>query len=95
MIFVFDSQSRDQERNEFAAEELHTLSSKIAGDDIPLLIFANKQDCEGAMSIEEIEKILHPHDLKQSNWHIQLCSAKTGDGLSQGFEWIGKIVRSK
>jgi len=94
-IFVFDSQDRYEGRGELAAKELHKFSSEIEEYGIPLLIFANKQDCEGAMSLEEIERILHPHDLKQKKWYIQLCSAKTGEGLYEGLEWIGNIVCPK
>ena len=94
-IFVFDSQDRYEGRGKHAAEELHRFSSEIEEYGIPLLIFANKQDCEGAMSLEEIQEILHPHDLKQKDWHIQLCSAKTGEGLYEGLEWIGSIVCPK
>jgi len=91
MIFIFDSQDKYPERYELAARELHRLSSEMAEYDMPLLVFANKQDGENAMSIEEINKILHPKDLKQKHWHIQPCSAKTGEGLYEGLEWIGNI----
>ncbi len=94
-IFVFDSTDRYEGRGKHAAEILHKFSSEIEEYDIPLLIFANKQDCEGAMGLEEIQEILHPHDLRQKNWHIQLCSAKTREGLYEGLEWIGRIVCSK
>ena len=95
VIFVFDSKDRDQERCDIAFDELHKLSSDLAEKDIPFLIFANKQDCEGAMTMEEVERVLQPHDLRHKKWHIQPCSAKTGKGLSQGFEWIGSIIRPK
>ena len=89
-IFIIDSE--DKNRIELAVQELHRLSSELAEYDIPLLVFANKQDSEGAMSLEEIAKILHPQDLKQKDWHIQPCSAKTGEGLYEGLEWLGSIV---
>ncbi len=91
-IFVFDSQDRYEERWREAAEMLHQFSSDIEKYGIPLLIFANKQDDKEALSIEEIKEILHPNDLKQKNWYIQLCSAKTGEGLLEGLDWIGNIV---
>ena len=53
-IFVFDSQDLYDNRIELTAKELHGLSSEIAAYNIPLLIFANKQDCEGAMNLENI-----------------------------------------
>jgi len=94
-IFVFDSKDRDPRRIKLAAEELHGLSSEIAAYEIPLLIFANKQDCEGAMSLEEVNEALQPQDLKQKKWYIQPCSAKTREGLSEGFGWLGSIIYPK
>ncbi len=93
MIFIFDSQ--DKGRAELAAEELHRLSTEMAEYKMPLLVFANKQDSEFAMSMEEIHAILHPHDFKQKHWHIQPCSEITGEGLHEGLEWIGKIICPK
>jgi len=86
-IFVFDSLDRDKERCENSAEELHRLSSQMA-EDRPLLIFANKQDFKDAMNMEEINENLRTRNLRQKTWYIQLCSAKTGEGLNEGFEWI-------
>jgi len=93
MIFVFDSQDDAEYRQEIAAEELHRLSSEMAEYGMTtLLIFANKQDSKNAMSMEEIKKILRPHDLKQRHWHIQPCSAKTGEGLYEGLAWLAKVL---
>jgi len=93
VIFVVDSQ--DRENIGVAAQVLHEFSSDIAAYNFPLLIFANKQDSEGAMSLEEIQKALHPEDLKVKYRHIQLCSANTGEGLDEGLEWLHSIVCPK
>jgi len=90
VIFVIDAQ--DRETIGVAAQQLHEFSSGVAEYNFPLLIFANKQDCEGAMSLEEIQKALHPEDLKVKHRHIQPCSAKTGEGLDEGLEWLNSIL---
>ena len=43
-----------------------------------LLVLANKQDVEGAMTAMEISQSLKLHSLKQQSWQIQACSAVTG-----------------
>lgn len=55
--------------------------------DILFLVFANKQDLEGAMSTEELEAALDLNDLRLP-YKIQKSCATTGDGLLDGFQWI-------
>ena len=33
-------------------------------------------------------QLLDLHALRSHSWHIQACSAQTGNGISQGFEWL-------
>jgi len=61
---------------------------KLAG--ASLLIFANKQDLAGALSQEEIARVLDLSTLGDTgrHWRIVGCSAWTGDGLIDGVDWI-------
>ena len=59
---------------------------KLAG--IPLLIFANKQDLLNALPPQDISKGLNLHTIRDRVWNIQACSAKTGEGLQEGMEWV-------
>ena len=59
---------------------------KLAG--IPLLIFANKQDLLNALPSNDISKGLNLHTIRDRTWVIQACSAKTGEGLQEGMEWV-------
>jgi ADP-ribosylation factor-like protein 3 len=59
---------------------------KLAG--IPLLIFANKQDLLNALPPNDISKGLNLHTIRDRMWNIQACSAKTGEGLQEGMEWV-------
>lgn len=45
-----------------------------------LLIFANKQDVKGCMSVAEISQSLQLTSVKDHQWHIQACCALTGEG---------------
>ncbi|MGH0162934.1 UNVERIFIED_CONTAM: hypothetical protein FKN15_044047 [Acipenser sinensis] len=46
-----------------------------------LLIFANKQDVKGCMSVAEISQYLKLTSVKDHQWHIQACCALTGEGM--------------
>lgn len=60
-----------------------------------VLVFANKQDLKDAMPPAEITDALSLHNIKNHDWHIQACSALTGDGLLDGLEWIAQRVTGK
>lgn len=59
---------------------------KLSG--VPLLVFANKQDLISAMSAAEISTALQLDNIRERTWQIQACSAKTGEGLQAGMEWL-------
>ena len=59
-----------------------------------LLILANKQDLEGAMSPIEITQQLKLHLNKDHAWQIQPCSALTGAGLFEGMVSGGRPALS-
>ncbi len=71
------------------------LCQKLAGSS--LLIFANKQDLGGALSFESISEILalNDEDIGGRHWKIFGCSAMTGVGLQEGFEWIVDDISSR
>ena len=53
-----------------------------------ILIFANKQDLPGAKTVAEIMQIYELDKIKSHSWHIQPCSAHTGEGLITGIKWL-------
>jgi ADP-ribosylation factor-like protein 2 len=71
------------------------LEQKLAG--ASLLIFANKQDLGGALSVQEISEVLqlHADDISGRHWTIFGCSAVTGEGLEDGVDWIVKDIASR
>jgi signal recognition particle receptor subunit beta len=55
-----------------------------------LLVYANKQDIENCKTIPELAQIYEFDKIKDHEWHIQACSAKTGEGLVAGLEWLSE-----
>ncbi|MBN3325457.1 NEBU protein, partial [Atractosteus spatula] len=79
VIVVVDS--TDRERISVTREELYKM---LAHEDLKkagLLIFANKQDVKGCMTVAEISQYLKLTSVKDHQWHIQACCGLTGEGL--------------
>ncbi|GAY46885.1 hypothetical protein CUMW_100390 [Citrus unshiu] len=61
-----------------------------------LLILANKQDINGALTPTEIAKVLNLEAMdKTRHWKIVGCSAYTGEGLLEGFDWLVQDIASR
>ena len=93
LIFVVDS--NDQDRIDDAAEELKKLLAEEELQDCPVLVYANKQDLNGALAPGEVTKRLGMGDLKGRTWLVQGSSATTGQGLKEGFDWMADVLRKK
>tara|TARA_A100001015_G_scaffold156625_1_gene173860 strand:- start:1391 stop:1951 length:561 start_codon:yes stop_codon:yes gene_type:complete len=95
IIWVIDSV--DRWRLEECRLQLRDILSqeKLAG--ASLLILANKQDLGGALSYEEISKLLGLGDDDIAGRHFSIfgCSAKTGQGLEPGFQWVVNDISSR
>eukprot|EP01042_Synura_sphagnicola_P002997 gene2997-3674_t len=74
--------------------ELRQLLDEDRLSNIPLLIMANKQDILSSASPDEITAELGLSELRDRTWHILGCSAKTGEGLQEGMEWIVEQINS-
>eukprot|EP01117_Protostelium_nocturnum_P003603 TRINITY_DN1480_c0_g1_i9.p1 TRINITY_DN1480_c0_g1~~TRINITY_DN1480_c0_g1_i9.p1 ORF type:complete len:202 (-),score=21.20 TRINITY_DN1480_c0_g1_i9:449-1054(-) len=86
IILVVDS--TDRERMNITKEELVKMLDHEHLKNALLLVFANKQDLKGAMTVAEISTALGLHNHKDHANHIQACCALTGEGLFQGMDWI-------
>ncbi|KAG5378015.1 hypothetical protein IGI04_025857 [Brassica rapa subsp. trilocularis] len=87
LVWVVDSS--DLRRLDDCKMELDNLlkEERLAGSS--LLILANKQDIQGALTPEEIGKVLNLESMDKSrHWKIVGCSAYTGEGLLEGFDWL-------
>lgn len=90
LIFCVDSNDRD--RMPEAADELHRMLNEDELKHCALLVFANKQDLPGAMSVEELTDGLKLNSLRNVNWHIQGSVATTGVGLFEGLDWVASTL---
>ena len=61
-------------------DELQSLLGEDSLKNVPLLVFANKQDLQFALEAEEIMNSLTLMEIKDRTWTIQACSAVTKDG---------------
>ncbi|ESO98977.1 hypothetical protein LOTGIDRAFT_187225 [Lottia gigantea] len=93
LIYVIDS--ADRKRFEETGEELNDLleEERLAG--VPVIIFANKQDLVSAASATDISNGLNLTQIRDREWHIQPCSAQSGEGVKDGLEWVIKTCGKK
>lgn len=78
MILVIDSTDRD--RLKISKEELWKMLSCEDLTKAAILIYANKQDVKGCLTIAEISDHLNLTAIKKHDWQIQACCALTGEG---------------
>jgi len=88
LVYVVDSS--DENRLGESKEELQQLLSEEALQNVPLLVFANKQDLQFALEADEVINTLQLLEISDRTWHIQACSAMTKEGLQDGMEWLVK-----
>lgn len=90
LIFVVDS--NDESRIEEGSIEFSKISSSEYLKTCPILVLANKKDLPQAVSVEAIASRFEMWALENPKWHIQECSAKTGEGLFLGFDWLAQSL---
>lgn len=91
IVFVIDSS--DHERIEENYEEIKKIMRETFLFNTIFLFFANKQDLPNAIKPEEIKKRLL--DIKDHIWHVQGCSALTGEGIYEGLDWLGEQINQQ
>mmetsp|Transcript_4626 Transcript_4626/g.4773 ORF Transcript_4626/g.4773 Transcript_4626/m.4773 type:complete len:91 (-) Transcript_4626:132-404(-) len=72
--------------------ELDQLLSEEKLENVPLLVLANRQDLISASSAEDISDGLNLPSIRNRSCTIQPCSAKKGEGLQEGMEWVVEKV---
>ncbi|GAB1213284.1 hypothetical protein ATERTT37_002433 [Aspergillus terreus] len=89
IIYVVDSTNLN--RLDDAAFELRSLLDFEGMRDVcaaPLLVFANKQDLQGAKTPEEISEALKLEEFRDREWKTIACSAVDGSGIAEGMDWL-------
>jgi small GTP-binding protein len=110
LIFVIDSNDRDRLCAPKGEEEgwnsakglfIETLRDKELLD-TKVLIFLNKQDLPGAISVEEFkerfqfDRLFQPDGpIPPHQYRIQPCCATTGDGLYEGLDWLTNAFKEE
>ena len=91
IIWIVDS--NDPARLEESREELmNVLNSDEIPNDVPILLFANKQDLPHAMKPQDIASKLGLNSLR-NKWFVQGSNAITGEGLCEGINVFSKEVK--
>lgn len=78
-IYVIDCSDRNRLLE--TGNEFMELLSDEKLTDVPILIFANKQDLANVIKVSEIAEAVGLIKLKERTWQIQECSAIQGDGI--------------
>jgi ADP-ribosylation factor-like protein 3 len=86
LVYVIDSS--DRRRLEESGQELRELLAEDKLANVPLLVYANKQDLLQAVPADEITEELNLSAINDRTFTIQACSAKDGTGLQEGMEWL-------
>lgn len=93
LIYVVDCS--DRKRVPETSEELMDLLNDEKLTDVPLLVFANKQDLSNVLPAAEIAESLGLVKLENRIWQIMGCSAIDGTGVKEGMDWICSTIRKK
>lgn len=90
IIFVVDS--KDEERMGLAKSELIWLLTQDDLKGLPLLLLANKQDLQYAMSVAEVTEKLGLDEIVDRKWYVQGTSNKDERSILNGINWLRKIM---
>ena len=93
VIFVVDASDRSLFNT--AKKEFHQIAQAPQLKDCPILLFANKQDIEGAVTCEQLSEALELRVLDPKRYHMEASCALTGKGLVEGLEWLSEAVTKK
>lgn len=89
--------SADRERLVEAKNELHTLLKEPLLSNCVLLVYANKADLPGAVTVEEMIKALEIRTVmaEDRHWYVQPSCATTGEGLIDGLDWLSRKLNER
>ncbi|KAG8512481.1 ADP-ribosylation factor-like protein 14 [Galemys pyrenaicus] len=93
LLYVVDS--TDKQRIEDARREFEHILKNEYIKNVPVVLFANKQDVPGALTAEEITRMFKVKKLcSDRNWYVQPCCATTGEGLVEGLRKLTGFVKA-
>jgi ADP-ribosylation factor protein 1 len=86
--------SGDLDRMDEARETLTYLLESEELKDTSLLVYANKQDLPGALTVPQLTEKLGLNSLRNTKWFVQGTCGTRGDGLYEGLDWMTKNVKN-
>ena len=93
LVFVIDC--NDRERYNEAVDELRVVITEDVLREVPILVFANKQDLGAVMSHTEIHSDLMVRDFMAGRtWEVFPVSGLKGEGLTEGLDWLTAVLTS-
>eukprot|EP00013_Stygamoeba_regulata_P022616 CAMPEP_0177657452 /NCGR_PEP_ID=MMETSP0447-20121125/16198_1 /TAXON_ID=0 /ORGANISM="Stygamoeba regulata, Strain BSH-02190019" /LENGTH=185 /DNA_ID=CAMNT_0019161819 /DNA_START=125 /DNA_END=682 /DNA_ORIENTATION=- len=92
LIFVLDS--ADKSRLAEARRELDNLLNEPELRDAVVLVFANKMDLPGAMSVADVVGGLGLTERRSHKWKCFATCAATGEGMYEGMDWLSAEVKT-
>ncbi|CAF1179669.1 unnamed protein product [Rotaria sp. Silwood1] len=93
LVFVIDS--TDRRRIHFSKAELIGIYQHDSMKNVPLVVIANKQDSKEALSADIIAEKLDLIHWSNESYHIIPCCALTGDGLTDAFTILAKMIKKQ
>lgn len=93
VIYVVDSQ--DRERIGISKQELVAMLEEEELRKAVLVVLANKQDMDEAMSATDVSNALGLSALKTRSWSIFKTSAIKGEGLDEAMDWLVDALKTK
>uniref|UniRef100_A0A670K6Q7 ADP ribosylation factor like GTPase 11 n=1 Tax=Podarcis muralis TaxID=64176 RepID=A0A670K6Q7_PODMU len=85
--------SVDYVRFEEARSELEALLGDELFHEVPEVLLANKQDLPGAWPPLEVAGKMGLRKLQGHRWHVQGCSALTGEGIPEAMGKLAEMVK--
>ena len=93
VIFVVDS--TDKKSIKTIREELVKLNTELISKNPTILLFLNKQDdTDKLVDYQDLIEEMWVNEVLQLDKIVQKCSAKTGEGLIEGFEKLTNMMFS-
>ncbi|XP_074660280.1 ADP-ribosylation factor-like protein 1 [Tubulanus polymorphus] len=93
IIYVVDSMDKD--RIGISKQELVSMLEEDELKKAILVVLANKQDLQGAMTASEVANSLGLPAIKNRRYQIFKTSALKGEGLDDAMEWLSTAITSQ
>lgn len=90
VVYVVDS--TDRARIGEAAEVLQRFFQAEDLRDAKLLVYANKQDVAGSLSVAEVETALNLDSVTRNPHHVVGSATIVGDGVNEGLDWLRSML---